>query len=493
MKKILSRFGYILPLVLLAGCSQTTAPPESGVIFVTATPGSPNVATAPTNTPIPPTPTLIPVSSTVTPLPEPTATPSALIERVQFATGTTSSSKDGTLAPNGIQTYHLQAQAEQWMRVEVTSTDNAAKLAIYGLDGSRPLIQVTDNLNVWQGLLPTTQDYAIDVISTDVSANTSYTLNITIPERVQFAVGETYIQLSGTVANNQTRDYVLRAQAGQRFEALLSPPNGRTLLAVHGVQNGKILLPSTANSTDWRGTLPDSQDYLVQVIGNGGGEYILDVTIDAIVSVPSDQGDALPQAIQFGSGETTAVVNGLLSANNRDVYSIQASAGQLMLAELITSNSTVLRIDGQNDGVTYVDGTLTGASSWQGILPQNQDYILQVIAPSGADNVPYALSVTIPAVIQFESGGISTEKTGTVVGNQIHTYSLEALGGQTMTVSVTSFEGGAGLDIVGFTDGQSLITAPTANWSGVLPMTQDYLIKVLGNGGARYRLDVTVQ
>ena len=99
-------------------------------------------------------------------------------ERIQFAAGAISAQVQGSLAPNGLSPYVLNAMAGQEMTVNLTAT-GAASLSIWGLDGT-VLISNHADATSWVGLLPLTQDYYIDVISLD-GAMIDYTLEVILP------------------------------------------------------------------------------------------------------------------------------------------------------------------------------------------------------------------------------------------------------------------------------------------------------------------------
>lgn len=87
--------------------------------------------------------------------------------RIQFAPGTYSTTLQGRVAANGINYYVLRAMRGQTMSVSVSSPNNQAVLTIYGLTDGIPLVRGNaSGATSYQGVLPLTQDYAIDIIST---------------------------------------------------------------------------------------------------------------------------------------------------------------------------------------------------------------------------------------------------------------------------------------------------------------------------------------
>ena len=102
----------------------------------------------------------------------------------------------------------------------------------------------------------------------------------------------------------------------------------------------------------------------------------------------------------------------------------------------------------------------------------------------------------IPARIQFAPGAISAVIPGQLAGGEVNYYLAGARGGQTMTVRILSPDNDIFLTIYGMSDGSPLVRAMMGQtaWSGVLPMTQDYMIEAVSTGRASgYSLEVIIQ
>jgi hypothetical protein len=110
-------------------------------------------------------------------------------QRIEFAAGGTTAFESAKLAKGDIDRYVLTAQENQLMWVslwtqEMPSGDQPdAILVIWGADGT---VLISDHAGAtdWNGSLPMTQDYYIDVSSTG-QAEADYTLGIGIPAPVQ--------------------------------------------------------------------------------------------------------------------------------------------------------------------------------------------------------------------------------------------------------------------------------------------------------------------
>ncbi len=98
--------------------------------------------------------------------------------RIQFAAGATSTRLQGRLQPGGLQSYVLAAMAGQTMTADLNPA-GAGILAIWGADGTT-LMAASQQASGWNGILPATQDYYIDIISVS-PAQFDYILDINIP------------------------------------------------------------------------------------------------------------------------------------------------------------------------------------------------------------------------------------------------------------------------------------------------------------------------
>ena len=101
--------------------------------------------------------------------------------RIRFAPGATSAEVAGTLAAGDMRHYVLRALAGQRMIVDPYATRGQAGLVISGADGQVLLSgRVGRPGGVYDGILPTTQDYLISVRA-DGGTDADYTLEINIP------------------------------------------------------------------------------------------------------------------------------------------------------------------------------------------------------------------------------------------------------------------------------------------------------------------------
>jgi hypothetical protein len=201
------------------------------------------------------------------------------LTRINFAPGTTSAAVTGSLAPGGVQSYVLGAGYNQVMMVGVSSADSKMVLQIHGYSDGTYQAVFSSALVYWQGYLPRTQDYIVEVYNS--GANTeAYTLSIEIPARIQFALGSYSGSVFGLGTAAQKISYSLWARAGQTMTATLYSPTGTVYLNISGFSGGQSLVASSSAQTTWTAVLPQSQDYIVDAVQ--GGTYVnftLTVTI----------------------------------------------------------------------------------------------------------------------------------------------------------------------------------------------------------------------
>ncbi|MCL7454049.1 MAG: hypothetical protein M8467_13480 [Anaerolineae bacterium] len=371
---------------LLAACGAAATPtavPPSGAV-ASDTPVANGPGSTATMLPEPsateaPQPTATEASMpTATPLPtappQPTATqkPAVTGERISFAAGATSAAVEGNLAAQGMQRYVLGVMAGQLMEVSVDPQDKV-QLVVYGADGN-VLKSGMGGAAFFRGTVPSTQDYIVEVKAG--SEAVSYTLNVIIPLRISFAAGATSAVITGQLAAAQTQHYVLNIEEGQLLEVGVSPQES-VRLVIYGA-DGTVLKSGMGGGAFFRGTVPSTQDYIVDV---GPGTGAVSFTMDVII----------PVRISFAAGATSASVEGHLSAHQTQYYVLGAAGGQTMEVNASPEGKVRLIIYGV-DGTVLMSGMGEGAS-FSGTLPSGQDYIVAVQA--GPEAVNCSLEVSI--------------------------------------------------------------------------------------------------
>lgn len=199
--------------------------------------------------------------------------------RISFAKGATSGGVATTLAPYQVQSYVVNAGGGVPMLV---NTDNYnTTITIFGASDGTVLVSnwsATSGLPGWQGMLPSSQDYVIQVIA-PVSSQT-VNLVVSIPARISFATGATSATKSGSTVKGNVVEYVAWGAAGQTMDLKVTG-NGPVCLLVYGFQLGQWMLYRNQFETEFTTTLPASQDYIIGVVPYEGTvvNYTLTVAI----------------------------------------------------------------------------------------------------------------------------------------------------------------------------------------------------------------------
>ncbi|MGC9335761.1 MAG: hypothetical protein ACP5JJ_16565 [Anaerolineae bacterium] len=291
---------------------------------------------------------------------------------ISFATGATSAVVEGYLAAQAMQRYVLRVMAGQLMEISVDPQDKV-QLVLYGADGT-VLKSGMGGVAFFRGTVPSTQDYVVELRAGGEAV--SYQLHVMIPVRISFAAGATSAVVEETLAAAQTRSYVLNIAAGQLLEVSISPP-GTVRLVIYGA-DGTVLKSGMGEGSFFRGTVPSTQDYIVDV---GPGTGAVSYTMSMII----------PVRISFAAGATSATVEANLAAQQTRHYSLRALGGQTMEVNAGPEGKVRLVIYGA-DGTVLMSGMGEGAS-FSGTLPSDQDYIVAIQA--GPEAVACTLAVSI--------------------------------------------------------------------------------------------------
>jgi heat shock protein HslJ len=283
---------------------------------------------------------------------------------------------------------------------------------------------VDDSLTIWYENDRRVLHFARSPESTPVPSLT----NITEPTagavpgkdngaRIEFPPGESSAEVFAELAGGVTDSYLVRGQQGQTMSVEITSPNNDVLLNVIA-EDGTPLKRYQNGPPSWTGTLPATQDYVLQVVSVGqASSYTLHVSIDPIAS-PSQE------RVVFEPGSTSATRSGTLPPGGVKEYLLSAAAGQ--------------RLHLQTVGYTApVHFTLRGpdGQSWSGepgasdvyiftvevFLPETGDYVVTLTVPLEADATRYDAAFTIdastqssapPERVEFESGSVSAQQSG---------------------------------------------------------------------------------
>jgi hypothetical protein len=220
-----------------------------------------------------------PPTATSISVPQPPAATSSnppAATRLNFAAGTTYSLTAGTINAGQTIDYVIRALKDQPMIVMLTTPDDSAKLSVFGADGTILLSQ-SNQTSSWQGYLPSTQDYYLRLVETSSTQN--FNLNVEIPARIQFAPGQNEITLDGQTTGGYSVLYTAYAMGGQQMNVTINTSAEVAALTIWGFRDGQPYARAQNGITDFRMTLPSTQDYIIQVVPQGGNVVSYEVKV----------------------------------------------------------------------------------------------------------------------------------------------------------------------------------------------------------------------
>ncbi len=249
----------------VAGTLQAITPPASATSQPTINPPT----AIPTNTMIP---------TSVPPTAQPPANPGPVGKQIVFSTGTTQTGDHGTIQAGQILSYYLKAAKGQPMISMVNSFNSDVTMSIIGQDGT-VLLPASQRSSGWQGTLPSTQTYFINLYGGSTAENFSFSVDIAA--RIQFAAGQNSTTISGTTVNGTIVSYAAYAFGGQTLQATLNTSPDDAGLTIWGFSDGQPYARAQNGVTSFSMQLPSTQDYIIDVVPQGGRviNYILTITI----------------------------------------------------------------------------------------------------------------------------------------------------------------------------------------------------------------------
>jgi hypothetical protein len=273
---IATNFTAAFVLLIATACGRAAQPTLSFDAVYTAAAETLQAMSSATSLPASPTPTstsLPTATATFTLAPTKTSLPSAT--RINFARGATEAVVDATVQASQTLTYVAGAAKDQIMMVTLGTASAGATLSVFGADGTL-LLSPTQQGN-WQGLLPSTQDYYFRI--TGGGSEQNFNLNIIIAARIKFDAGQTSIKLSGTTVGGYAVTYVAYALKGQKLNVTVDTNPDDAALTIYGFSDGQPYARAQNGVTDFSMTLPSTQDYIIEVVPQGGRVIDYNLTI----------------------------------------------------------------------------------------------------------------------------------------------------------------------------------------------------------------------
>lgn len=246
-------------------------------------------------TSVSPTPTFSP---TLTPTPKPTNEPVAYSQTLAISPDT-KVTKTGTLRSNETVSYILAG--EQGQQLSAVIAGEGMLITLLGPD-RQPLSGQSSRVSLWQGTLPYTGNYYIQLSPVKGLDKSDYRLDVnlrsaptptptpteTTPSpspspatptvqrhRVRFESGQTATTVSDRANPQLIHRYLLRATEGQIFKAAVR--DGSVTLNI-STPDGQPIQAAT-NVLSWEDQLPMSGTYQIDVIATQDTNFSLDISI----------------------------------------------------------------------------------------------------------------------------------------------------------------------------------------------------------------------
>jgi hypothetical protein len=198
------------------------------------------------------------------------------------------------------------------------------------------------------------------------------------PLNVVFAAGTTAAVQQGTLQPGQSQSYTVSASENQPMILLLESSKNGLYLGVTEA-DGTVLLDPAQKWSSWQWLLPKTEVYTIQVFaGAGPADYTLTIKVARVVN--------------FASGTSTATLTGTTVSGYVVSYAIYCTTGQTLAAGLgVPSTTAYLDVFGLATGLLL--SSSVKSNSWSGVLPNDQDYVIEVI-PADGQAVGYSLTVS---------------------------------------------------------------------------------------------------
>ncbi len=232
---------------------------------------------------------------------------------------------------------------------------------------------------IFRGPMPSSSAQLLQNESVVQSADPVIVTNPGEPAEILFNAGEMSKMVMGNLQGNSTQVYTLKALRGQIMSVSL---NGSSVLMNITRANGTPLESSSIQTRSWTGTLPADDIYSVRV--SGTGVHALDISVTPL----NREVNVQTQRLKFATGRRGTTVTGELNPKHLKRYIVKAQNNKMMLINGVRGDVGVSLISPHGD---RIGGTSVQSNSWQGRLPMNGDYVLEVSANKRKSD--YSLSV----------------------------------------------------------------------------------------------------
>jgi hypothetical protein len=196
--------------------------------------------------------------------------------------------------------------------------------------------------------------------------------------RISFETGATNASVMGTVAAYNVQRYVFWAAEDQLIDVSLT--SGQDAYITIKSKSGTVLLGAAAEQQFYRGYLPASGDYYIDI--HAGGE---NVNFGLYLMIP--------QRLSFAVGTYGMTFDDDVPAGGVHNYMVYAFSGQTLTVSVVPAGEVALSIWGK-DGTVLMSAMGEG-NTFEGELPSTQDWIINVRAIPGTGTQDYTFSIDI--------------------------------------------------------------------------------------------------
>jgi hypothetical protein len=196
-----------------------------------------------------------------------------------------------------------------------------------------------------------------------------------------------------------------------------------------------------------------------------------------LTSTPVPGTPVAPTRVDLSEGAKAAILSSQIGAGETAAYVFPGAQAEPLLLSL-TSGAGDATLFMMSQGGTYFlrPGRST---SWRGTLPQAGNYFVGVYG--GAMPTDYTLSLQLVRRIKFKEGATTASVSGRTPRGTTMTYSVFAIRGETLVLTLSAADGKAAMAVTGFIDGQTYLSASENEYQIKLPAprTQDYIVEVV--------------
>ena len=229
----------------------------------------------------------------------PTVTPTLFVDPAArqlliFEGGSTQAEIFGAVEAFSVTEYLLPAGQFQRIEVSLRSADETLSLSMLSEDGLLISGDIEEPF-FWRGQLPSSTNGVLRVIGG--TERLIFSILAEVPAQIQLAEESKFESLQGQVSpEDRDAEYLLRPLEGETLTLKVNAPNNDVLLSATGVQDGQLYLGIPASLGGYTIDLPDTQDYLIAVLGTGPETQF---TLDVSVKVPEPEDEVATEGSEM--------------------------------------------------------------------------------------------------------------------------------------------------------------------------------------------------